>query len=666
MSETKTYQLDVQPDFVKKQSSAKPLPALCEFIWNALDADAINVNISIVPNGIGIQKIIIQDNGHGISHADATEQFKRLGGSWKKPGARTKTKNRPLHGREGKGRFHGFALGNLINWSIVGHNETTQKLEEFDVAILKSDIKKVTISPPRTPVNNNTGVTVTITGFEKDHIALKSQNAIQPLSETLALYLKNYADVTIDYAGVQIDPALVIKDTKIIDMDTIHFEGKEFDVNFEIIEWDGQTDKTLYLCNLHGFPFLQLPSRFQIGNFKFSGYLKSDFIEKLHNDGRLIMADMMPVLSDKIEQAKNLIKGHFQKRADEEAKTLVEQWKKEKVYPYQTPPQTNVQIAARNIFDILAVNVNDALPDFKTAPKAQKALQLRLLRHAIEKNPNDIQIILNEVLNLPKRKQAELAEILQETSLSSIISASKMITDRLRFITVLEELIFNPDIKKNLKERSQLHKILEDHTWIFGEEFHLSVSDKGLTEVLKKHLDAKNITDIIVDKPVERIDGTRGIVDLMLTRIVTTNRAEKPEHLVIELKAPSVKIGQTEIAQIESYAFAVANDERFSEVGVTWDFWLISNVMDDFAQERARTGNLPKGAISRSEDGSRTIWIKTWAEIINANKARLKFIQKQLEYQADKGDALKHLQETYKTLIEGTKLDDAINKTLKE
>ena len=666
MSETKTYQLDVQPDFVKKQINAKPLSALCEFIWNALDADATNVNISIVSNGLGIQKIIIQDNGHGISHADATEQFKRLGGSWKKPGALTKTKNRPLHGREGKGRFHGFALGNVINWNIVGYNETTNKLEEFDISILKSDIKKVIISPPRTPNNQNTRVIAKITEFDKDYIELEKPTATQKMSEMLALYLTNYSNITIDYDGEKIDPSQAIKDIQKFNIDPIHLEEKRFEVSFEIIEWKAQTDKALYLCNSQGLPFLQVPSRFQTGNFKFSGYLKSEFIEKLHNEGRLGLADMMPILSDKIDQAKNLIKGHFQKRAAEEAKTLVEQWKEEKVYPYQTPPQTNVQIAARNIFDILAVNVNDALPDFKTAPKAQKALQLRLLRHAIEKNPNDIQIILNEVLNLPKRKQAELAEILQETSLSSIISASKMVTDRLRFIAFLEELVFNSGIKKNLKERSQLHKILEDHTWIFGEEFHLSVSDKGLTEVLKKHLDAKNITDIIVDKPVERIDGTRGIVDLMLTRIVTTNRAEKPEHLVIELKAPSVKIGQTEIAQIESYAFAVANDERFNEVGVTWDFWLISNVMDDFAQERARTGNLPKGAISRSEDGSRTIWIKTWAEIINANKARLKFIQKQLEYQADKGDALKHLQETYKTLIEGTKLDDAINKTLKE
>ncbi len=671
----KTYQLDVQPDFVKKQINAKPLSALCEFIWNALDADATNVNISIVSNGIGIQEIIIKDNGHGISHADATEQFKRLGGSWKKPGALTKTEKRPLHGREGKGRFHGFALGNIINWNIVGYNEITQKLEEFDISIFKKDIKQVTISPPRTPNNQNTRVIAKITEFEKDYIELEKPTATQKMSEMLALYLTNYSNITIDYDGEKIDPSQAIKDTQKFNIDPIHLEEKRFEVSFEIIEWKAQTDKALYLCNSQGLPFLQVPSRFQTGNFKFSGYLKSEFIEKLHNEGRLGLADMMPILSDKIDQAKNLIKGHFQKRAAEEAKTLVEQWKEEKVYPYETPPKTNIQIAVRNIFDNIAVNVNNALPDFKSTPKKQKALQLRLLRHAIEKNPSDIQIILDKVLNLPKQNQAEFAALLKETSLSAIISASKMITDRLRFIKILEELIFNPDIKKQLKERKQLHRILVENTWIFGEEFNLSVDDSSLSDVLKKHLKAKKIDnieidDVVIGDPVKRIDGTRGIVDLMLTQGITTSRANEVEHLVIELKAPTVKIGQKEIAQLKSYAYAAIGDERFKKVKATWNFWLISNGMDEHADIETRNTNLPKGAIKRLDDdrinGSMTLWVKTWGEIIQDNKARLTFIQEKLEYQVDKGDALKHFQETYKTLIEGTKLDDAIDKTLKE
>jgi hypothetical protein len=35
------------------------------------------------------------------------------------------------------------------------------------------------------------------------------------------------------------------------------------------------------------------------------------------------------------------------------------------------------------------------------------------------------------------------------------------------------------------------------------------------------------------------------------------------EHLIVELKAPKVKVGADEITQIEKYAYTVAEDERF-------------------------------------------------------------------------------------------------------
>ncbi len=666
MSETKTYRLDAQQDFIEKQSNAKPLHALCEFIWNALDADADRVDISITSGETGIQKIIIQDNGDGISHADATEQFQNLGGSWKKSKRVTKRKQRFLHGCEGKGRLQGFSLGNVLDWHIVHYNKISQKFEEFNIFILKSDMNTVKITSPTECDIKKSGVTVKITEFDKDLAVLKAQNAVQPLSEMLALYLNNYTDIAINYDGEPIDTSRAIKNVKTFKIPSGHFEGKEFEFNLELIEWNAATDKKLYLCTSQGFPFFPVPSKFKVGGFKFSGYLKSNFIEKLNNEGRLGLVEMEPVLGEKIECAKNLIKIHFRDRAAEEAKSLVKQWKEDDIYPYKTSPQNNIEDVEQTVFNILAVNVNDFLPDFEIASKKQKALHLRLLKQAVEESPEDLQVILNEVLDLPKQKQIELAKLLQETSLSTIISASKMIADRLRFITGLEEILFNPNIKKHLKERSQLHKILEDHTWIFGEEFHLSLSDKGLTEVLKKHRKAINGSDFVVDEPVKRVDGTHGIVDLMLTREIKTNRSDELEHLIIELKAPSVKIGQNETSQLESYAFAVAEDERFNAVNVKWNFWLVSNNINKIAERRTRIANLPKGAIYRSEDGNVTLWVKTWGEIIQDNKARLKFIQEKLEYQIDKDDALKHLQETYKTLIEGTKVGDAINKTLKE
>ena len=264
---------------------------------------------------------------------------------------------------------------------------------------------------------------------------------------------------------------------------------------------------------------------------------------------------------------------------------------------------------------------------------------------------------MTEVLNLPKNTRESLAELLQGTSLSSIINASKVVSDRIKFVAGLEQLVFNH--KDNLKERTQLHRILAHNTWIFGEEFTLSVDDQSLTEVLRQHASYLE-DDLVINEPVTRIDGRRGIVDLMLSRQLPRNRADELEHLVIELKAPKVVIGKKEIDQIESYAFSVSNDERFKRINTKWDFWIISNSYDDYAELKLENDSLKDGVIYKtSKKRNITIWLKTWSELIAENKHRLEFIRDKLNYNVDKEDAINHLKSTYSEYIEGVIPEEA-------
>src|SRR5262249_13129158 len=151
--------------------------------------------------------------------------------------------------------------------------------------------------------------------------------------------------------------------------------------------------------------------------FHFSAYLKSSFVSALHQDNRLDLADMVPVLVKAVDEARNKIKELFRERASERAKIVVEEWKAQNVYPYQGEADTHIERAERQIFDIVAVTVQEAAPDFSAIPRPQMALHLRMLRHAIERSPAELQRILDEVLRLPKRKQKELAVLLDETDL---------------------------------------------------------------------------------------------------------------------------------------------------------------------------------------------------------------------------------------------------------
>jgi hypothetical protein len=280
------------------------------------------------------------------------------------------------------------------------------------------------------------------------------------------------------------------------------------------------------------------------------------------------------------------------------------------------------------------------------------ALHLRMLRHAIERSPTELQRILDEVLRLPKRKQKELAVLLDETDLSAIISAATMIADRLKFLHGLRIILYDHEAKGRLKERSQLHKILETNTWIFGEEFNLWASDRELTTVLKVHKE-KLDPELVIDEPVKLLTRKRGIVDLMLSRSQKRHRANDYEHLVVELKAPKVTLGSKELTQIKDYALSVSRDPRYHRVpGVRWHFWLVSDEYDEFVKSEIDSGPDPdRRLVNRGPNFS--VGVKTWGEILDENNARLQFVKQALEHNADDGQALAFLEERHREFLEG-------------
>lgn len=654
----KEYSVEIQPDFLARQANAPPMAAIAELIWNGLDADARAIRIDFEDNQLGsLAKIIVTDDGHGIPHVEAPTLFRYLGGSWKKGAGRTKTRNRMLHGQDGKGRFKAFALGSVVDWAVTYSKNGTPY--HYSISLMERDIRRVRISA-ETAIQDATptGVAVVVSELKRNFMSLKADHATQDLSEIFALYLKSYRDVVITYAGTRIDPSIAIANTWEVQLSSITDDaGNDHPVVLEVIEWRRQTKRALYLCNEAGFPLSQTDTRFQVGDFHFSAYLKSTFINQLHQENILDVAGMNPALAKAIAEARTKVKVLFRERASERAKVVVEEWKAQNLYPYEGEANTQIERAERQIFDIIAVTVQDATPDFVDIPRTQMALHLRMLRHAIERSPTELQRIFDEVLKLSKRKQQELALLLDETNLSGIISAATLVADRLKFIQGLSVILFEYEAKERLKERTQLHKILESNTWIFGEEFNLWASDRELTTVLRTHKD-KLDPDLVIDEPVKLLTRKRGIVDLMMSRVLKRHRANDYEHLVIELKAPKVKLSAKDLTQIKDYALSVSCDQRFHRIdGVRWHFWLISDEYDAFVAAEIASGPDPlRRLVNRGPNFS--IGIKTWGEILDDNNARLQFIKEKLEHHADEGQALAFLQEKHREFLEGVIIKD--------
>lgn len=651
------YRVRVEGDHIRKLASAKPIQAVAELIWNAVDADATRIDLEIESDQIATRSVTIRDNGHGIPHSDVEALFGKLGGSWKAHGSRSKTKNRILHGKEGKGRFKALALGRVADW-IVRYREG-DKLLGYTITVIRDDLVDVSVSEPKElDPALRTGVEVRVTELDRSYRSLEPQFAVQSLSEIFALYLTDYSDVGIFVEGERLDPSKLIASRVKFELAPIVDDGREHPAEIEVIQWLSASERWFFLCGPEGFPFQRVMPKFHTPGFQFSAYLKSSFVTALQEQGLLDLSEMIQPLQVAYDEASDRIKEFFRTKELEAAQSEIDKWKAEDIYPYRTDPQNSVEQAERKVFDIVALNVNRHLQDFGEQTKRTKAFQMRMLRQAIERGPDELQHILTEVLDLPERTQKELSKLLEEANLANVISASRLVADRLKFVHGLEAVLFDPETKNLLRERSQLHRMIADNnTWIFGEEFNLTVDDQSLTQVLRKHRKLIG-EDVVIDQPVKRIDGKVGIVDLMLSRSVPQNHADEREHLVVELKRPSVKVGADEITQVQKYAFTVAEDERFRHLKTRWSFWVISNDLDAYARNQTRQKGKARGQVFQSEDGNVEVWVKTWAEVLAGCKSRLKFVQDHLQANVDRESSLRYLKRTYEKYLTGVAVPD--------
>lgn len=106
-------------------------------------------------------------------------------------------------------------------------------------------------------------------------------------------------------------------------------------------------------------------------------------------------------------------------------------------------------------------------------------------------------------------------------------------------------------------------------------------------------------------------------------------RENELRHLVIELKRPSVVVGPDELTQIQRYAAAVEANEQFDRSRTRWDFYLVTNSLNDFAERQTSQQGRELGEVYRSDNVS--VWVMPWNRIIQDARHRLKFVQEALD-----------------------------------
>jgi hypothetical protein len=623
--------LKAKHDYLEKVASTRdPIKAIAEFVWNSLDADATSISVEIARNKLGgIEAILIRDNGTGISAKRAEHDFESLGESWKRKTTHTPILSRVIHGKEGQGRLRFYSLSHRALWNSV--YEEDGKRYRLKIEIDATNLQSSMVSEPVWVADDTeTGTIVDLAPLKNTFDWLGGEEARSEFDATFAPYILQYPTVEIVYDGRRIDPKKTIERAHEFPSHVISCPGRTIrDLTLRVIEWKSAVGgRKIYFGGERAVVLGSLPANVTAPGFEFSAYAYTPFFNEIAKANLLEFDGLTdPDFARVLEYIRDQLTDYFRLRQAEKSGELIQDLKAAGVYPYEGDPKDEVERQERQVFDIATHAVASYSRDFKKADNPLKKITLGLLREAVRHNPESVSRILRAVFNLPKVRQDEFSQLLEKTELGNIIAASTLVADRIVALKVLREMVFEPAQRQSTKERGELDVLIRDNTWIFGEHFHFTLHEAGLTKIMQRvsnELSLKRSRRKTFRKP----DGKIGRIDAFMGRLVPHSDPAHREYLLVELKRPSLTVGRKELDQLEDYVATILSQPDFAHTTTTWNFFLVTSEYDQYIKQRVSQENRPIGLYL--DGGNHKVWVKTWAELIRECESRVHFVQDKL------------------------------------
>jgi hypothetical protein len=204
-------------------------------------------------------------------------------------------------------------------------------------------------------------------------------------------------------------------------------------------------------------------------------------------------------------------------------------------------------------------------------------------------------------------------------------------------------------VRKHVKERSQLHRILEPDCWIFGAQFHLAASDQSFREVIRQHRKRAGLTDAS-DDDISKIQGVDDIPDLFLAATRDYPLEIKHHHALVELKAPNTSLGKNERDQVRRYAETILDSHEFEKNTTHWDIFLVSRKCTKEIERDRNLKDQPHGCLWQWEGMS--VWAFEWSEIITKARDEMFLVRDHLKRKSEELTVSQYLKENFPDILE--------------
>lgn len=625
--------------------------AFRELINNSLQANSQNIEVEIeyvnqADIKSPIKTIQILDDGFGVPFNEFDNRILEIGTTVKQKG-------------QGIGRFSSLQIGELMHIETVGYDSVKKAFSKTKFSIDTTDFNNAQLENTEFKVDYEY-----LEGKHNPYYKVVIDQLHHNKQETLAKRNKiheYFLEPRINQAVFENYPYEVFHNTvnfiiNGVKLEREHFvigipakklilytdkKGKEHQLNFYFYNINSSLNKVKVFFQTDNAGLKSVAHEYTYSSDWYTPDLGTWFIyieSPLLNTDLFRNLDIESLGEVEVKKIKNTIKdtiNDFFKAKNKRFEKFLSDLEKDRYYPYQ-----NNEHPASKSQEILFKKVAYLLEDeHKLIQKDEKIRNFLypLLDKAI--GNGNIEYIFNKVLKLSDESLEKFHHLLEKTDLEDVVQFASIVADKTEFLGFLHELTYG-DISKHLKERSQLHKIVENELWLFGENYNGTPklwSDKKigniLTDLRKKYFEYEPTEE---DKNLIEVggDGLNDITDLFFFNEKITDSGVR-EIMVVELKAPKCAISEKELNQINRYAFTIEEHSALPTEKVKYKLVLIASKLTKFAksQTKSRRETYPDNPFlyEKKTEKNIEVYVMEWAELIEQNNRKLGYLSNKLE-----------------------------------
>ena len=606
--------------------------SVAEYIWNGFDADANTIKVYEKRNELsGSAELIIEDDGYGIVRKELDKKFRPVFQSEKQ--IRELFKDPILlKGKKGVGRLSFFNVASKAIWETV-YTKTDEKNYCYTIEVNANHLIGYTPST-EAETYKATGTKVTLLLNENIDIS----KIIAYLKTEYAWFLKVYSDKKIIVNDIPLDCSELLAQEE-------HKHGilsaKNITYNIDIYIWTNKLNKEYskyyFLDSSNTIKHKENTTLNNKGdNFFHSVVVKTELFDEFDFKTSLPENNLIGIIgkSDRRFRELKAILDEFlysvrKPYIREYANKYINSLKSKNLYPNYIKTNPVDQFKEKQLDELVSDLYYFAPSIFNSLSNIQKKTLLRMFNLIMNSGEvDDLFKIVEEVVELSKEERSELAGILEQAPLSNILSMQKLVIDRLQAIADFKELLFNE--KRYVNEIDHIQKFVEQHYWMFGEQYHLVTAEEpSFEEALRRF---RYITNNEIYKKGElsiEDSNAKKQMDIFAVQQLCSGKTKKV--IVVELKRPSVKLGITELLQLKQYFNVIIKEDRFNAENIEWEFYLIGNSYNDDIKNEIESNKVHGEPNLAFKVHKLKIYVKSWSELFTELELSFSYLNEKLK-----------------------------------